>query len=63
MTAVGAYLPANIVSNEDLSSFVDTDDVWIRRRTGIAQRHIVGEGETTADLAQHAAKKALKNAG
>ena len=37
--------------------------LWIRRRTGIAQRHIVGEGETTADLAQHAAKKALKNAG
>ena len=63
MTAVGSYLPANIVSNEDLSSFVDTDDVWIRRRTGIAQRHIVGEGETTADLAQHAAKKALTNAG
>ena len=37
--------------------------MWIRRRTGIAQRHLVGEGETTADLAQHAAKKALKNAG
>ena len=63
MTAVGSYLPAKIVSNEDLSRFVDTDDVWIRRRTGIAQRHIVGEGETTADLAQHAAKKALINAG
>ena len=63
MTAVGSYLPAKIVSNEDLSKFVDTDDVWIRRRTGIAQRHLVGEGETTADLAQHAAKKALKNAG
>ncbi len=62
MTAVGSYLPANIVSNEDLSNFVDTDDVWIRRRTGIAQRHLVAEGETTADLAQHAAKKALKNA-
>ena len=63
MTAVGSYLPENVVSNEDLSSFVDTDDGWIRRRTGIAQRHLVGEGETTADLAQHAAKKALKNAG
>ena len=63
MTAVGSYLPAKIVSNEDLSTFVDTDDMWIRRRTGIAQRHLVGEGETTADLAQHAAKKALKNAG
>ena len=63
MTAVGSYLPANVVSNEDLSSFVDTDDVWIRRRTGIAQRHLVAEGETTADLAQHAAKEALSNAG
>ncbi len=63
MTAVGSYLPENIVSNEDLSNVVDTDDVWIRRRTGIAQRHIVAEDETTADLAQHAAKKALTNAG
>ena len=63
MTAVGSYLPANIVSNDDLSNFLDTDDVWIRRRTGIAQRHLVAEGETTAELAQHAAKKALKNAG
>ena len=63
MTSVGSYLPANIVSNEDLSNFVDTDDVWIRRRTGIAQRHVVAEGETTADMANHAAKKALKNAG
>ena len=63
MTAVGSYLPANIVSNEDLSTFVDTDDMWIRRRTGIAQRHLVAEGETTADLALNAAKKALTNAG
>jgi len=63
MTAVGSYLPSKIVSNEDLSNFVDTDDVWFRRRTGIAQRHLVAEGETTADLAQHAAEKALTNAG
>ena len=63
MTAVGSYLPEKIVSNEDLSCFVDTDDMWIRRRTGIAQRHLVAEGETTADLAHHAAKMALTNAG
>ena len=62
MTAVGSYLPANVVTNEALSSFVDTDDAWIRRRTGIAQRHLVAEGETTADLAYHAAVKALANA-
>ena len=63
MTAVGSYLPANVVTNEALSSFVDTDDAWIRRRTGIAQRHLVADGETTADLAYHAATKALANAG
>ena len=63
MTAVGSYLPANVVTNEALSSFVDTDDAWIRRRTGIAQRHLVAEGETTADLACNAAAKALANAG
>ena len=62
MTAVGSYLPANVVTNEALSSFVDTDDAWIRRRTGIAQRHLVADGETTADLAYHAAAKALANA-
>jgi len=63
MTAVGSYLPANVVTNEALSSFVDTDDDWIRRRTGIAQRHLVADGETTADLANNAASKALANAG
>ncbi|MFZ9135457.1 MAG: beta-ketoacyl-ACP synthase III [Candidatus Puniceispirillaceae bacterium] len=63
MTAVGSYLPANVVTNEALSSFVDTDDAWIRRRTGIAQRHLVADGETTADLANNAASKALANAG
>jgi 3-oxoacyl-[acyl-carrier-protein] synthase-3 len=63
MTAVGSYLPANVVTNEALSSFVDTDDAWIRRRTGIAQRHLVADGETTSDLAHAAAQKALTNAG
>ena len=63
MTAVGSYLPANVVTNQALSSFVDTDDAWIRRRTGIAQRHLVAEGETTADLACNAAANALANAG
>ena len=62
MTAVGSYLPTKVVSNADLSIFVDTDDAWIRRRTGIAQRHFVADGETTADLAEHAALEALANA-
>ena len=62
MTSVGAYLPANVVTNEDLSAYVDTSDEWIQRRTGITQRHFVAEGETTADLASHAANQALANA-
>jgi 3-oxoacyl-[acyl-carrier-protein] synthase-3 len=62
MTSVGAYLPANVVTNEDLSAYVDTSDEWIQRRTGITQRHFVGDGETTADLASHAANQALANA-
>ena len=62
MTSVGAYLPANVVTNEDLSAYVDTSDEWIQRRTGITQRHFVADGETTADLASHAANRALANA-
>lgn len=62
MTSVGAYLPANVVTNEDLSAYVDTSDEWIQRRSGITQRHFVADGETTADLASHAANQALANA-
>ena len=63
MTAVGSYLPANVVTNDDLSAYVETSDEWIRRRTGISQRHFVADGETTADLASNAATKALTQAG
>ena len=63
MTAVGSYLPANVVTNDDLSACVETSDEWIRRRTGITQRHFVADGETTADLASNAATKALAQAG
>ena len=62
MTSVGAYLPANVVTNEDLSAYVNTSDEWIQRRTGITQRHFVADGETTADLASHAANQVLANA-
>ena len=51
MTSVGGYLPKRIVTNEDLTSMVDTSDEWIRQRTGICQRHIVAEDEKTSDLA------------
>lgn len=62
MTGTGAYLPANVVSNDDLARTVDTSDEWIVERTGIRQRHIAAEGELTSDLAAAAAKDALKEA-
>ncbi len=59
----GSYLPARVLTNEDLSKIVDTSDDWIVQRTGIRQRHIAAEGETTADLAEAAARRALDAAG
>ena len=63
MISVGGYLPQRVVSNHDLAAVVDTSDEWIRQRTGIAQRHIVADGEKTSDLARNAAERALANAG
>jgi 3-oxoacyl-[acyl-carrier-protein] synthase-3 len=60
---IGSYLPANKVSNADLEKMVDTSDDWIVQRTGIRFRHIAAEGETTSQLATHAALEALQNAG
>jgi 3-oxoacyl-[acyl-carrier-protein] synthase-3 len=59
MVGAGSYLPEKVLTNDDLAAFVDTDDAWIQQRTGIRQRHIVGEGELTSDLAVAAAQKAL----
>src|SRR5574337_698395 len=59
---VGAALPARIVTNGELSKSVDTSDEWIQQRTGIQQRHIAGEGETTSTLATAAADAALRHA-
>lgn len=58
----GHYLPAKVLTNDDLSQMVETNDEWISTRTGIKVRHIA-ESETTADLAVKAAENALKNAG
>ncbi|MCC6736044.1 MAG: ketoacyl-ACP synthase III [Bauldia sp.] len=58
----GSYLPARILTNDDLARMVDTSDEWIVQRTGIRQRHIAAEGEFTSDLATHAARRALENA-
>lgn len=63
VTGVGHYLPERILTNDDLSRMVDTSDEWIKTRSGISQRHIAAEGETTSDLGTAAAKKALEAAG
>lgn len=60
---VGAYLPERILTNEEMSTIVDTNDEWIRERTGIRARHIVANGEYTSDLGVRAAKSALIRAG
>jgi 3-oxoacyl-[acyl-carrier-protein] synthase III len=59
----GSYLPKRVLSNVDLSRMVDTSDEWITQRTGIRERHIAGEGETTAIMALAAAQAALAAAG
>lgn len=59
----GSALPARAVSNAELAESVDTSDEWIVERTGIRNRYIVGEGETTATLATGAARAALASAG
>jgi 3-oxoacyl-[acyl-carrier-protein] synthase-3 len=63
VAGTGSYLPKKIITNHDLEKMVDTTDEWIRTRTGIERRHVAAEGETTVDLAEHAARRALEAAG
>ncbi len=63
IAGIGSYLPERILTNDEISSMVDTSDSWIRERTGIRQRHIAPDGVTTADLAEQAARRALEHAG
>jgi 3-oxoacyl-[acyl-carrier-protein] synthase III len=63
ITGTGSYLPERIVSNAELEKMVDTTDEWIKTRTGIERRHIAADGETTVDLAEKAARRALDAAG
>jgi 3-oxoacyl-[acyl-carrier-protein] synthase-3 len=59
----GSYAPARVMTNDDLSKIVDTSDEWIFTRTGIRQRRIAADNEATSDLATHAARAALTDAG
>ena len=63
IAGTGSYLPEKILTNADLEKLVDTSDEWIRTRTGIEQRHVAAEGETTTDLAEHASRRAMQDAG
>ena len=62
LKGIGSYLPEKVLTNNALEATIDTTDVWIRERTGIAQRHIAAQNEYTSDLAVVAAKNALQDA-
>ena len=60
---LGTYVPQRLITNEDLSRLVDTNDEWITTRTGIKQRHMLAEGENASDAGVVAARQALQEAG
>ena len=60
---VGRYVPEKVVTNFDLEKIVDTNDEWIRTRTGIEKRRIAGDDVDTSDMAYEAAKQAIEHAG
>jgi len=63
IAGTGSYLPEKMLTNDDLAKFVDTSDEWIRTRTGITERHIAADDQTTSDLAYFAAMRAMEAAG
>ena len=63
IAGTGRHLPERIVTNAELEKRIDTTDEWIRSRTGIERRHIAADGETTVDLAEKAARRAIDAAG
>lgn len=63
ISGTGGYLPEKVVTNADLEKMVDTSDAWIVDRTGIRERRIVNDGETTTDLAERASRRAIEAAG
>ena len=63
IVGTGRYLPENILTNFDLEKMVDTNDEWIRTRTGVERRHCVAPDQTTSDMCVEAAKVAIEDAG
>lgn len=63
ISGVGSYLPERVLTNKELSETVATSDEWIRERTGITQRHIAADAQTTSDLGVIAAERAMADAG
>ena len=63
ISGTGRYVPEKVLTNLDLMKFVDTSDEWIYERSGIRQRHIASENETTSDMALNASREALASAG
>lgn len=63
VTGVGSYVPAKVLTNQDLEKMVETTDDWITSRTGIKERRIAAADEFTSDLATKAAQRAMKMAG
>ncbi|HEY3531567.1 MAG TPA: hypothetical protein VGL43_00425, partial [Casimicrobiaceae bacterium] len=62
IAGTGSYLPARVLTNDELAKRVATSDEWIATRTGIRQRHIAAPDERTSDLAMNAARNALEAA-
>ena len=62
IAGTGSYLPEKILSNADLEKMVDTTDEWIFTRTGIRERHIIADDQTTSDMALQAAQNAITSA-
>lgn len=63
IAGTGSFLPEKVLTNQDLEKMVDTTDQWIRERTGILKRHIAEPHQTTCDLAEQAARRAMQAAG
>jgi 3-oxoacyl-[acyl-carrier-protein] synthase III len=63
IAGTGAHLPERVLTNFDLERMMDTSDAWIRERTGIERRHIAADHETTVDLSEPAARRAIEAAG